>query len=400
MYRRASNYIAAAMIYLQDNALLEEPLKHEHVKHRLLGHSGTVPGINLVYGALNRTILQTGSSVLLVTGPGHGAPANLANLWIDGCLEDVRPDMPRNREGLSHLVRSFSWPGGFPSHIAPMVPGTIHEGGELGYALATAFGAALDNPDLIAACIVGDGEAETGPTAGAWHSNKFLDPATCGAVLPILHVNGYKIANPTIYKTMSNAELTKLFEGFGWHPLIVEGEDLDAGILDAMATAHAEIREIQEEARSGGTPRERPAFPMIVLRSPKGWTGIKELDGIKITGTSKSHQVPAMQARTNPVHLAALEEWLASYRPAELFDAGGMPIPEVLAACPTGELRMGANPHTVGGKVRVPLNLPDPAKHAVDVTSPGVEKASAMTVLGSYFADVFVENKEERNFRI
>src|SRR3954471_4270850 len=266
LYRRATNYIAAAMIYLQDNAMLEEPLRPDDVKHRLLGHWGTVPGINLVYGALNQMILETGSSVLLVTGPGHGAPANLANLWIDGCLEEVRPDMPRDRVGLAHLVRRFSWPGGFPSHLAPMVPGTIHEGGELGYALATAFGAALDNPDLLVACLVGDGAAETGPTPRAWRSHRFLDPATSGAVLPILHVNGYKIANPTIYKTMSNTELTKLFEGFGWYTLIVEGEELDAGMLEAVATAHDEIRELQEEARAG-RGRERPAFPMIILRS-------------------------------------------------------------------------------------------------------------------------------------
>jgi xylulose-5-phosphate/fructose-6-phosphate phosphoketolase len=223
LYRRASNYIAAAMIYLQDNALLEEPLQPEHIKHRLLGHWGTVPGINLVYAGLNRLILETDQSVLLVTGPGHGAPGNLANLWIDGTLEDVKPEFSRDRAGFARLVRLFSWPGGFPSHLAPIVPGSIHEGGELGYALATAFGAALDNPDLLVACIVGDGEAETGPTAGAWHSNKFLDPVTGGAVLPILHLNGYKIANPTIYKTMSDEELTKLFEGFGWHPLIVQG---------------------------------------------------------------------------------------------------------------------------------------------------------------------------------
>src|SRR4051794_19772563 len=324
------------MIYLQENALLEEPLKPEHIKHRLLGHWGTVPGINLVYGALNRMILDTNASILLVTGPGHGAPANLANLWIDGCLEDIRPDMGRSRDGLGKLIHDFSWPGGFPSHLGPMVPGTIHEGGELGYALATAFGAALDNPDLIVACIIGDGEAESGPTAGAWHSNKFLDPATCGAVLPILHVNGYKIANPTIYKTLSNTELTKLFEGFGWHPLIVEGDDLDADMLEAVAPAHAEIRELQDEARTG-TPRERPAFPMIILRSPKGWTGIKTLDGLQIEGTARAHQVPAMQARTNSTHLAALEEWLASYRPAELFDASGGPAAEVLAGCPSGE---------------------------------------------------------------
>ena len=274
-YRRASNYIAVAMIYLQDNHLLEEPLKPEHVKHRLLGHWGTVPGINLIYAGLNRMILDTDSSVLLVTGPGHGAPANLANLWIDGCLEDVKPEMSRDREGLSKLVRLFSWPGGFPSHIAPIVPGTIHEGGELGYALATAFGAALDNPDLIAACIVGDGEAETGPTAGAWHSNKFLDPATCGAVLPILHLNGYKIANPTIFGSMSDTELTKLFEGYGWHPIIVDGKDLDGELARALDTAHSEIRELQDVARAGNPPA-RPTWPMLIVRSPKGWTGIHD----------------------------------------------------------------------------------------------------------------------------
>src|SRR3954468_1047452 len=388
------------MIYLQDNILLEEPLRPEHVKHRLLGHWGTVPGLNLMYAGLNRLINDTQAEILLVTGPGHGAPANLANLWVDGCLADIRPDLSRDTAGLNKLIRSFSWPGGFPSHLGPMVPGTIHEGGELGYALAPAFGAALDNPGLIVACVLGAGEAERGPTAGAWHSNKFLDPATCGAVLPILHVNGYKIANPTIYKTMSNQELTKLFEGFGWHPLIVEGEDLDAGILEVTGTAHAEIREIQEEARSGGTPRERPAFPMIVLRSPKGWTGIKELEGVKITGTAKSHQVPAMQARTNPVHLAALEEWLASYRPAELFEENGGPIAGVLAACPTGDLRMGSNPHVIGGNMRKPLNLPDPAKHAVAVNSHGSELSSALGALGHYFADVFTMNADEKNFRI
>jgi xylulose-5-phosphate/fructose-6-phosphate phosphoketolase len=399
LYRRATNYIAAAMVYLQDNPLLEEPLRPEHVKHRLLGHWGTVPGINLVYAGLNRMILETGASVLLVTGPGHGAPANLANLWIDGCLEEIKPELTRDREGLARIVRSFSWPGGFPSHLAPMVPGTIHEGGELGYALATAFGAALDNPDLIVACIVGDGEAESGPTAGAWHSNKFLDPVTCGAVLPFLHVNGYKIANPTIFKTMSNSELTKLFEGYGWHPLIVEGEDLDGTLNETLKTAHDEIREIQSAARSGQPP-ERPAWPMIILRSPKGMTGIKELDGLQIEGTWRSHQVPAMDAKTNPEHLKALESWLASYRPSELFDDRGGPTAEILAACPTGELRMGANPHTVGGRLRKPLNLPELEAHEMAVPEPGASRSSAMIALGSYLADVFRLNADERNFRI
>jgi xylulose-5-phosphate/fructose-6-phosphate phosphoketolase len=398
-YRRASNYIAAAMIYLQGNHMLDEPLAPEHIKPRLLGHWGTVPGINLVYAGLNRLILDTEASVLLVTGPGHGAPANLANLWIDGCLEDIKPHLSRDRDGLGRLVRDFSWPGGFPSHLAPIVPGTIHEGGELGYALATAFGAALDNPELIVACIIGDGEAETGPTAGAWHSNKFLDPVGSGAVLPILHVNGYKIANPTIYATMSNEELTKLFEGFGWHPLVVEGDDLDAELAIALDTAHAEIRELQSRARGGSRP-ERPRWPMIVLRSPKGWTGIKELDGIRIEGTSKAHQVPAMQARTNPEHLKALEGWLRSYRHEELFNADGGPSDAVLAMCPTGEKRMGANPHVNGGRLRVPLNLPDLHQQAVAVEAPGTAVDSALGTLGTYLAEVFRNNREQRNFRI
>jgi xylulose-5-phosphate/fructose-6-phosphate phosphoketolase len=398
-YRRATNYIAAAMIYLQANPMLEEPLKPEHIKPRLLGHWGTVPGINLVYAGLNRLILDTDANLLLVTGPGHGAPANLANLWIDGCLEDIKPELSRDREGLGRLVRNFSWPGGFPSHLAPIVPGTIHEGGELGYALATAFGAALDNPDLIVACIIGDGEAETGPTAGAWHSNKFLDPATSGAVLPILHVNGYKIANPTIYGTMSDEELTKLFEGFGWHPLIVSGEDLDLTLASALDTAYGEIRELQSSARDGRRP-ERPRWPMLVLRSPKGWTGIRELDGIQVEGTSKAHQVPAMQAKTNPAHLEALEQWLRSYRAEELFDDRGGPSEEILASCPTGEKRMGANPHVNGGKVRVPLKLPELNEHAVEVASPGAGTDSALGTLGKYLADVFRLNREQRNFRI
>jgi xylulose-5-phosphate/fructose-6-phosphate phosphoketolase len=398
-YRRATNYIAAAMIYLQDNPLLEEPLKPEHIKPRLLGHWGTVPGINLIYAGLNRLILDTDANVLLVTGVGHGAPANLANLWIDGCLEDVKPELTRDREGLGRLIRSFSWPGGFPSHLAPVVPGTIHEGGELGYALATAFGAALDNPDLIVACIIGDGEAETGPTAGAWHSNKFLDPAGSGAVLPILHVNGYKIANPTIYGTMNDDELTKLFEGFGWHPLIVDAPDLDGALSSALDTAHAEIRELQSAARGGQRP-ERPRWPMLVLRSPKGWTGVQELDGIQIEGTSKAHQVPAMQAKTNPEHLRALEEWLRSYRIEELLDERGAPSQEVLAACPTGEKRMGANPHVNGGRLRTALNLPELQDHAVDVPGPGARNDSALAALGSYLADVFRLNADQANFRI
>ena len=399
LYRRATNYIAAAMIYLQGNHMLEEPLRPEHIKHRLLGHWGTVPGLNLMYAGLNRLILNTQASMLLLTGPGHGAPANLANLWIDGCLEDVYPDLTRDREGLAKLVKDFSWPGGFPSHVAPIVPGTIHEGGELGYALATAFGAVLDNPDLIAAAIIGDGEAETGPTAGAWHSNKFLDPVTSGAVLPLLHLNGYKIANPTIYKSMSDEELTKLFEGYGWHPMIVQGEDLDGELAGALDTAYAEIRDVQGEARNGNRP-ERPRWPMLVVKSLKGWTGPKEVDGIQVEGTSKAHQVPAMQAKSNPEHLKILEDWLRSYGPEELFDEDGGPKEEILACCPTGDLRMGANPHVNGGKLRKDLKLPELAKHAIDVSAPGAETGSALGQLGEYFADIFRLNSDEANFRI
>ena len=306
-----------------------------------------MPGINLVYAGLNRLILDSGASILLVTGPGHGAPANLANLWIDGCLEDVNPELARDRDGLARLIHDFSWPGGFPSHLAPVVPGTIHEGGELGYALSTAFGAALDNPDLIVACIVGDGEAETGPTAGAWHSNKFLDPASCGAVLPVLHVNGYKIANPTIYKTMSNAELTKLFEGFGWHPLIVEGEDLDGAMLEALRTAHAEIREIQT-ARARRSPPERPPWPMIILRSPKGWTGPggrRAASGRHLAGAPGAGNAGADQpgAPAGARGVAAFLPRARALRRERCADRGRA------RACPTGDLRMGANPHSSAG---------------------------------------------------
>ena len=398
-YRRASNYIAAAMIYLQGNHMLEEPLKPEHIKHRLLGHWGTVPGLNLMYAGLNRLILNTQASILLLTGPGHGAPANLANLWIDGCLEDVYPHLSRNREGLARLIKDFSWPGGFPSHVAPIVPGTIHEGGELGYALATAFGAVFDNPDLIAAAIIGDGEAETGPTAGAWHSNKFLDPVTSGAVLPMLHLNGYKIANPTIYKAMTDEELTKLFEGYGWHPMIVQGEDLDAELAGALDGAYAEIRDLQGEARNGSRP-DRPRWPMLIVKSPKGWTGPKEVDGIQVEGTSKAHQVPAMKAKSDPGHLKILEEWLRSYEVEELFADDGGPGEELLSCCPTGDLRMGANPHVNGGKMRKDLKLPELAKHAIDVSAPGAETGSSLGQLGEYFADIFRLNSDEANFRI
>jgi xylulose-5-phosphate/fructose-6-phosphate phosphoketolase len=398
-YLRAANYLAAAQIYLRDNCLLEHPLEPDHIKPRLLGHWGTCPGINLVYEALNRLILRHGAHVLLLTGPGHGAPANLANLWLEGSLGDVDPSLTRDRAGLERLVRDFSWPGGYPSHLAAMVPGVIHEGGELGYALATAFGAALDNPGLIVGCIVGDGEAETGPTATAWHSTKFLDPAGDGAVLPILHVNGYKIANPTVSGTMSDSELTDLFSGYGWNPRIVSGPDLGGELSGALEASYSEIRELQQSARRGERP-SRPQWPMIVLRSPKGWTGIAELDGVPIEGTYRAHQVPAKDVRENPAHLAALEEWLRSYRPHELFDSGGEPSEEVLAACPSAELRMGARPEANGGVVRRELELPAADAHAVELGAPGAVSASALEHTGRWLADVLRANAEARNLRI
>jgi xylulose-5-phosphate/fructose-6-phosphate phosphoketolase len=396
-YLRAANFLAAAQVYLRDNCLLEEPLRPEHIKPRLLGHWGTCPGINLVYQGLNRIIRENGAPALLLTGPGHGAPANLANLWLEGSLEDVDSSMSRDRAGLEHLVRSFSWPGGHPSHLAAMVPGVIHEGGELGYALATAFGAALDNPELIVACIVGDGEAETGPTATGWHSNKFLDPVGSGAVLPVLHLNGYKIANPTVFGTMSPRELVELFQGYGWHPRIVAGADLETAMRDAIANSYADIREIQERARAGDRP-ERPTWPMIILRSPKGWTGIHELDGVPIEGTFRAHQVPAKDARENPGHLRALEEWLRSYAPEELFGEDGRPVPAVVDECPTGELRMGARPEANGGTLLEPLDLPPVEPHSVRLAAPGAEQESALEATGRWLADVVREN--ERSFRI
>jgi len=328
-YQRATNYLAAAQIYLRDNFLLKDPLASAHVKDRLLGHWGTCPGINMIYAHLNRLILHHNLNMFLVTGPGHGAPANLANLYLEGSLEHFYPSLSRNQAGLANLIRRFSWPGGFPSHLAPAIPGTIHEGGELGYALATAFGAAMDNPDLIVACIVGDGEAETGPTATAWHSYKFLDPAESGAVLPILHLNGYKISNPTIYGTMSDAELTLLFSGFGYHVHIIEASQGDAMLAQEMDDAYAEIQQIQQAARSGA-PLLKPAWPMLILRSLKGWTGIKSHQGKVIEGSYRSHQIPAADLKDNPESLHAVEEWLRSYHPEELFDEQGRPYPDLL----------------------------------------------------------------------
>jgi xylulose-5-phosphate/fructose-6-phosphate phosphoketolase len=401
-YRRAANYLAAAQIFLQDNVLLHEPLRAEHLKRRPLGHWGTCPGITFVYAHLDRLIRETRQSCLLVTGPGHGAPANLANLWLEGSLGEVDDQYRRDGDGLDRLVKGFSWPGGFPSHLAPLVPGVIHEGGELGYALGKSFGAALDDPDLLVACLVGDGEAETGPTAGAWHGNKFLDPVGDGAVLPILHLNGWKIASPTIYATMTDAELTALFRGFGWSPRFVDvtgADDPDTAMATTVSGAHAEIRELQEKARGGARP-DRPTWPMLVLRSPKGWTGIAELDGEPIEGTWRSHQVPAPDAATDDGQRAALEGWLRSYRPEELFTHDGAPEPDLLDLPPRGDLRMGMTPRANGGRVRTPLELPDWTHHAVDVdaAAPGTSDAGATGVLGGWLREVVRANP--RTFRI
>ena len=402
-YRRATDYLAGAQIYLQSNVLLREPLRPEHIKDRLLGHWGTCPGINLVYAHLNRLILAHDLDLMLVTGPGHGAPAYLANAYLEGSLRDFYPELTPDHEGVHHFVRRFSWPGGFPSHLYPGVPGTIHEGGELGYALATAFGAAFDNPDLIVGCIVGDGEAETGPTAAAWHGPKFLDPAESGAVLPILHANGYKLSNPTVTGTMDDREVRSLFEGYGWAVRFVEGvDDLDARLAAAMDWALAEIRGIQRAARTGQA-LEKPRWPLLVLRTPKGMGGVKELDGKPVEGSFRSHQVPVPDAKHNPAHLKLVEDWLRSYRVEELFDAGGIPAADLLALCPLGGRRIGSNPHTFGGRLRQPLALPAMHEHATPPRSEeplarGRVNASSVEAVGRYLAGVIAANP--RNFRI
>ena len=391
-FRRVTNYLAAAQLYLRDNVLLEEPLKPEQIKDRLLGHWGTDPGINLIYAHLNHLIMRYDLDMFLVTGPGHGAPANLANLYLEGTLHEYYPQYGFDREGLTSFVRYFSWPGGFPSHLYPGVPGTIHEGGELGYALATAFGAAMDNPDLIVGCIVGDGEAETGPTATAWHSYKFLDPAESGAVLPIVHINGYKIANPTIYGTMSDEELLDLFTGYGYQVVFVEGDDLDASIYGAMDWAYHEIRRIQQSARSGN-PISKPRWPVLLMRSLKGWGGIKELDGEPIEGSYRAHQVPVTDVKTNPAHLQVLEQWLRSYHVEELFDQNWRPLPEILAQCPKGDRRMGSNPHTYGGRLRQNLDLPDIHEYAVAVPEGhNGDDASSVEAVAKYLEEVVRRN--------
>ena len=399
-YWRAANYLSVGQIYLLDNPLLRQRLRPEHVKSRLLGHWGTTPGLNFIYAHMNRVIRNWDLDAIYVMGPGHGGPAAVANAYLEGTYSEVYPHITEDEDGLRALFRQFSFPGGIPSHVAPETPGSIHEGGELGYALSHAYGAAFDNPDLLVACIVGDGEAETGPLATSWHSNKFLDPVTDGAVLPILHLNGYKIANPTVLARIPEAELTSLLEGYGHKVYWVSGDDpakMHQLMAETLDTVIAEITSIQKHARETGDAT-RPAWPMIVLKSLKGWTGPKFVDGLPTEGTWRSHQVPMAEVKTNPDHLALLETWLKSYRPDELFDENGTLVPELKALPPKSYRRMSANPHANGGLLLQDLVLPDFRNYAVEVARPGTTFAEATKVLGSYLRDVTRNNA--KRFRI
>ena len=401
-YWRAANYLSVGQIYLYANPLLREPLKIEHIKPRLLGHFGTTPGLNFVYAHFNRLIKNYDLNVIYLAGPGHGGPGMVANTYLEGTYSEFYPNIAQSEEGMQRLFKQFSFPGGIPSHVAPETPGSIHEGGELGYSIMHACGAVFDNPDLLACCVVGDGEAETGPLATSWHGNKFLDPVRDGAVLPILHLNGYKIANPTVLARMNDAELTNFFTGYGWKPYFVEGHEpeamhqLMAGTLDSIVT---EIRSIQENARHGGGSG-RPTWPMVVLRSPKGWTCPKFVDGKPIENTWRAHQVPVTDLQSKPEHIKILEDWMRSYRPEELFDKNGRLIPELAELAPKGERRMGANPHANGGLLLRDLIMPDFRTYAVSVPKPGTENAEATRVLGGLLRDVMRLNADAKNFRV
>lgn len=399
---RAANYLSVGQIYLLDNPLLKEPLKPEHVKPRLLGHWGTTPGLNFIYVHLNRMIRQLGLELIYIAGPGHGGPALVANVWLEGTYSDYYPDVSFDEAGMKRLFRQFSFPGGIPSHVAPETPGSIHEGGELGYALSHAYGAVFDNPGLVAACVVGDGEAETGPMATAWHSNKFLNPKRDGAVLPILHLNGYKIANPTLLARIPHEELECLMRGYGYEPFFVEGDDPEA-MHQAMAATldrcFGKIAEIQRRAREEGAT-DRPRWPMVVFRSPKGWTGPKEVDGKPAEGSWRSHQVPFGEVRTNTAHLKLLEGWMRSYRPEELFGADGVLRPELRALAPEGKLRMGDNPHANGGLLLRELRMPDFRDYAVVVPSPGQVEAEAPKPMARFLRDIMRLNESSANFRV
>ena len=402
-YWRAANYLSVGQIYLYDNPLLKEPLQLAHVKRMLLGHWGTTPGQNFIYVHLNRIIKQFDLNMIYMSGPGHGGPALVGNTYLEGTYSEVYPDISRDEAGLRKLFRQFSFPGGIPSHASPECPGSIHEGGELGYSMSHAFGAVFDNPTLLVACVIGDGEAETGPLATAWHSNKFLNPANDGAVLPILHLNGYKISNPTLLARISREELTQLLHGYGWTPHFVEGHEpaaMHRAMASTLDTVVQQIQQIQHSARVQGATT-RPRWPMIVLSSPKGWTGPKMVDGRPNEGTFRAHQVPlAISANSPPQHLTQLENWLRSYRPGELFDTQGRLRPELAELAPTGERRMGANPNANGGLLLRDLKLPDFRDHAVHVATPGVAGIGDTHVLGRFLRDVIAMNAEQRNFRL
>jgi xylulose-5-phosphate/fructose-6-phosphate phosphoketolase len=402
---RAANYLSVGQVYLLANPLLREPLRMEHVKPRLLGHWGTTPGLNFLYLHLNRIIKARDLDLIFIAGPGHGAPGVVASTWLEGTYSETYPNVSRDGEGMHHLFRQFSFPGGIPSHAAPDTPGSIHEGGELGYSLSHAYGSVLDNPGLVAACVIGDGEAETGPLATSWHGNKFLNPATDGAVLPILHLNGYKIANPTILARIPSAELHALMTGYGYNPIEVAGSDPDQmhqAMAAAMDRAFDAIRRIQHAARSGdknhGGSNGRPAWPMIILRSPKGWTGPKTVDGLKTEGSWRAHQVPFTMNK--PEHLKLLDDWMRGYHPEELFDEAGRPVEAITSLAPLGEKRMSANPHTNGGLLMRPLRMPDYADYAVKVPSPGSVDGEATRIMGSFLRDVMKANADTRNFRV
>ncbi len=401
-YWRAANYLSVGQIYLLDNPLLKEPLRLEHIKPRLLGHWGTTPGLNFIYAHLNRVIKNNDLNIMYITGPGHGGPGLVANTYLEGVYTEVYPDITQDEEGMRKLFKQFSFPGGIPSHCAPETPGSIHEGGELGYAISHAFGAAFDNPDLIVACVVGDGEAETGPLATSWHSNKFLNPAHDGAVLPILHLNGYKIANPALLARISKEELESLFAGYGYKPYFVEGaepENMHQLMAATMDVVISEIKAIQHDARSNKVTK-RPQWPMIILRTPKGWTGPKEVDGLKTEDYWRSHQVPLSEMASEPHHVGILEEWMNSYRPEELFDRNGRLVPELEKMAPEGNHRMGANPHANGGIFLRDLKMPDFRQYALNVPQPGHIKGEATRVMGTFLKDVMKLNMDTRNFRV
>jgi len=401
-YWRAANYLSVGQIYLHDNPLLREPLKPEHIKHTLLGHWGTTPGQNFIYAHLNRIIRQYDLDMIYISGPGHGGPALVANTYLEGTYSEIYPHITRDEAGLKKLFTQFSFPGGIPSHVSPECPGSIHEGGELGYSLSHAFGAAFDNPHLIVTCVVGDGEAETGPLATAWHSNKFLNPVTDGVVLPVLHLNGYKIANPTILARISRKELEQLFSGYGWDPYFVEGDDpviMHRAMAETLDKIVTRIRDIRENALIADH-LTRPLWPMIILKTPKGWTGPKLVDNLPVEGTFRAHQVPLSDPANNPKHLQQLEDWLRSYRPEELFDNQGRLRQELAALAPAKDRRMGANPHANGGLLLKDLRMPDFRDYQVVVPSPGAADAADTLVLGAFLRDIIKLNQDHRNFRI